>query len=280
MLLHKGMSLPVLRLGNNFYKIGFSIMAKARYGADTAYPNYWLWEYLKNSVPIDPGYEADVTWDIHTWDYDQEAADKFATEFVTKNVDIGIGSFFQSFKWFDPYADEMLRFFEFKPEYEDPIREKYKEALSRKTIGISIRRGDFVGHGVFYQIPLNWYTEALEAEFPDWRDCNVVFFSDDIEELKKIFKGDNFYFAEPNDTFHTDEVRYHAPAPEQFILGTMMDNYIVSQSTFAMAIAWLGYRRNGGKVVHSGRHLERTHLASIGAHGKDYYPDYWIEHPC
>jgi hypothetical protein len=64
--------------------------------------------------------------------------------------------------------------------------------FNKPTIGIGVRRGDFVNHSCFYQIPETWYEDTLKKEFPNFKDYNVIIFSDDIEWCKIYFKDKGF----------------------------------------------------------------------------------------
>lgn len=254
-----------IRNGNWNFKFAWSIAACRKYGCTVSYPDsYWLWDYLEKpptlfkTEPI-----ADYILRPTKWEYNQEEEDwigAHSMDFKDKTVSIALNYFFQSYKAFEGYENEVYNFFKFKQDYREFVLHKYGHFFTKPCVLISIRLGDFKNHGDFYQIPYTWYIEALEKEFPDWRNMNVIVTSDDIEHAKIIFKDYPFMYAEPNNTHtHEDSFKhYHSSkAIEHFVLGTLVGNYIIGQSTFSWWQAWLG-TFNGGKVVHSGKVFSDT----------------------
>ncbi len=275
MILHKLFG-QHLRLGNFLYKLSAMWAMTYRYNCKMKLPDYFLWKYLVNPPEIDNGEIVEDVFRTRKWEFDPLHLHDHAELFRTKNVDIDLGAFFQSARWFEDFEPEILEKLKFKQEYVDFCKEKYKDSLSKETIAISIRRGDMVNHNSFFQIPIEYYLIALQEEFPNWKEYNIVFFSDDIEWCKQTFKGDNVYFAEPNGTHITiyDSNNYHKDPTEQLIYGTLCDNFIIGQSTFSWWQAFLGSKRSGGKVVHSGKNFDNDY-----SHYdiRDYYYPIWVK---
>jgi hypothetical protein len=272
-----------LRLGNWWFNYAALLTISKRTGQQIHLPQYHAWSYMKDSPIIDMSDQyINETFHFPANAFSREELDKTYTYFAERNdkvININLGPNNQSEKWFLDEIDHVKRMLTFSPEAINQIKQKYNHILGngKSTIGIGIRRGDFVGHGVFYQIPLEWYMKALEVEFPDWRNCNILFFSDHIEEIRTRFINKNFHFAEPNGTHtHADNFKYYHNNPmEQFILGTLCDHFIGGNSTFTWWQMWYVKNFNNGKVVHCGKNLSDE--AEI-AHGKnpDYYPESWI----
>lgn len=251
-----------LRLGNFLFQYASNIKLSLVHNTQASYPDwYYLWKYLENP-PIthseEPKYgEIIRPW---KWGWTQEEEDYINGLDYSKDVTFALNHFRQSAKWFEGYEKEVYNSLKIKQEEIEKVKDKYDYLFNSKeycpTIGISIRLADFLGHGDFYQIPFDWYIKALTEQFPFWEERKVVVFSDHIEHAKEIFKGKGFYFAEPNGT-HTHAERfkhYHSEkAAEQFILGTLMDDWIVGNSTFSWWVAWLAtYNKPWSKVVHCG----------------------------
>lgn len=273
-----------LRLGNFLFKYAWSIAKYEQLGELSVYPHeYYLWKYLK-VPPLDKlGYSGPfpvsdflkVNWE---WSKkEEERIDNIISN--GKSTLVSLDSFFQSEKWFENYKDNVFSSLTFKDEIFNLVFDKHQQLFSKPTIGIGIRLGDFVGHGDFYQIDPDWYISALNAEFPNWeQENNVVIFSDDIVTAKEVFKEFPFFYPEPNGTHvHDDNFKhYHADASEQFILGTMMDNFIIGNSTFSWWQAWLA-TYNSGKTVHCGKVFTDTgNMKHIDT--SNYYCKNWIEH--
>jgi hypothetical protein len=244
--------------------------------------NYFLWQYLKYPPEFDNNISVDETFHFRQTNYTKDEFNYLIDYFSLnrdRNININLGSHLQSEKFIESDIDYIKTIMQFKEEEVQKVRNKYSHILNKKTIGIGIRLGDFVNHGCFYQIPLEWYLKALQAEFKDWMDCNILFFSDDIEKLKTIFKRENYYFATPNNTHtHIDSFKhYHGNPMEQFILGTLCQGFVGGSSTFSWWQMWY-IHNNGGKVVHSGQNLAGECLQKF--YNPDYYPKNWKLFPC
>lgn len=273
-----------LRLGNFWFNYATMFAVAKRTGHDISLPDYFAWQYMKHPPAKDSGIQQDELFHFRSHTPTREEIDwlyEYFTGNADKNININLGSNNQSEKWFQDELEYVKEMLAFSPTAVANICKKYSHILGngRQTIGIGIRRGDFVGHGVFYQIPLDWYMRALKELFPDWEQYNILFFSDHIEEVKTMFVGKNFYFAEPNGTHtHADNFRhYHKDPMEQFILGTQCDHFIGGNSTFSWWQMWY-VRNKGGTVVHSGKNLSAAGEKEFGVN-KDYYPESWTHYP-
>jgi len=272
-----------IRLGNwLFLYTGINSMAKK--AGNTLYvpDNYFLWDYLEKTPHFDRNFQPENTFHFRQTNYSPEEQifiiDSWKNT-INEKININLGSHLQSELWFKDDIDYVKSIIKIKESIRNLVYEKYWHIFkdNKKTIGISVRRGDFIKHGCFYQIPVEWYTNALEAEFPDWRNCSVVIFSDDIEECKRLFKDYDFFYADPNGTHtHAENFKfYHQDPMEQFILGTLMNNFIISQSTFSWWQAWYVDKFNSGKIVHCGKNLDNHCLKEF--YNPDYYPESWTK---
>lgn len=175
----------------------------------------------------------------------------------------------QSEKYWKHCEKDLREMFQFKADFKyncaDKINHVNRDTLKnvlfgdeKQTICISIRRGDFVGNPVYYQLPITYYIGALLTHFPDYQEkYNLLFLSDDIEYCKVHFEClPNAYFAEG------------CTAIEQLCLGSMCDHHIISNSTFSW---WCAYLANAGKVIRPlynfGDEYRKTHPEN------DYWPD-------
>ena len=270
-----------VRLGNFLYLwAGINSIAKQS-GHEIQLPSYFLWDYLENPPTITQDNSYDELFHFRKFNYSIEEKEwivNYFKERKDKVININLGPHLQSEKFFLEDLDYVKSKLLLKEDKVDAVRKKYFNFFDKKTIGIGIRRGDFVGSGCFYQIPLDWYLSALKAEFSDWKDCNIIFFSDNIEEVKKLFKGDNFFFADANGTHsHANGFKdYHKDPMEQFILGTLCDNFIMGNSTFSWWQSWYIKNFKGGKIVHSGKNLRGQ--CEKDFYNPDFYPESWVLH--
>lgn len=269
-----------IRLGNwLFLYAGIQSILKGT-GNSIELPNYFLWKYLENSPVITDNTSYDEVFHFRQTHFSTQEKEYLRNFFSEKRntVNINIGGHLQSEKWFMNDLDFIKDKLRIKQEEIDRVRQKYAPHFMRGTIGIGIRRGDFVGHGCFYQIPEGWYQQALEAQFPDWREYNIIVFSDNITECKKIYANKGWLFADENGTHsHADNFKdYHKDPMEQFILGTQMDHFIGGSSTFTWWQMWYVKNFNNGKVVHSGKNL--IGKCAQDHFNPDYYPANWTLH--
>jgi SAM-dependent methyltransferase len=177
----------------------------------------------------------------------------------SKNIDF-LG-YFQSEKYFDSKTREEIRWNDGYPEV---VRERFKDCFSRPTIAIGIRRTDYVtGPQVYYYLPVSYYLTALEEYFPDWRNYNLVFISDDLSYCKLHFQClPNAYFPETKDM-------------EQMCLMSLCDHFIIGNSTFHWWAAWLG-EKDYSKIVQPNHLFTGQLLEQYG--DVNFYSDRWIRH--
>jgi len=267
-----------LRLGNwLFLYSGIKYFAKFSENR-LAPPNYFLWDYLKTPPEIINSNDYDIEYSFKRTDFNENEKNNiinFFKENKNKKINIRIGSFLQSEKWFYDDLDYVKDFLTIKEDKINQVKSKYEHFFNKPTIGIGIRRGDFVNHHCFYQIPESWYEETLKKEFPGYENYNVIIFSDDIDWCKKYYRNKNFLFSEPNNTHtHADNFKhYHNNPMEQFILGILCDNFIGGSSTFSWWQMWYVKNFNHGKVVHSGKNLIGSCYNQF--YNPDYYPNSW-----
>lgn len=275
-----------LRLGNFLFKYAWSIAKKHQFGEITAYPeNYYLWQYLQHKPYTKENYfeyRPEANFIKADWEYSKDE-DRRINQLIINGKDslISLDSFFQSEQWFWNYRHYVKSSLRFTDKAESDVIWKYDCFTSQKpTIGIGVRLGDFVGHGDFYQIPTSWYLSALNTHFPNWETENeVVIFSDDIEQCKILFKNYNFKYAQPNNTHtHNDKFKhYHGDASEQLILGSLMNHWIIGNSTFSWWQAWLATYNTLNKVIHCGKVFTDTgNMKHINT--SNYYCSNWIKH--
>jgi len=163
-----------------------------------------------------------------------------------------ISGYFQSYKYFDKYANSILTDFKFKSH----ILEKCSKFISRytNTVSVHIRRGDYVKHPGYWVVTTEYLQNALNY-FSD-HDYTFLVFSDDIQWCKEIFPNE-VIFIEGNNQF------------EDLCLMSLCEHNIISNSTFSWWGAFLNQNPNK-KVVAPKNWF--TSSKSID----DLYPDNWI----
>ncbi len=180
-------------------------------------------------------------------------------EFVKKIAIYNINGYLQSYKYFENININHL--LEFDEKFVEAVRFKYDIAnvFKRETIAIHIRRGDYVDNPNYYQLPIKYYITAL-LSIDDWREHNIIVFSDDIEYCKVHFQClDNVYFAEGNEI-------------QDLCLMAQCNKFILSNSSFSWWGAMLSLNRT--LVLRPSFHfagaLNKTNF-NLG----EYYPADW-----
>ena len=242
------------RLGNQLFEIHSTMGMAERYSAEAAFPEWKYETYFDPPLPhgeLQTKKETEQHFHFYNWG-------------LTESCDL-VG-YLQSEKYFAGFE------LKFKDEFIQEIKAKYAPVFSRPTICIQIRRGDYVGNGNYHQLSVNYYIDALMTHFPDWREHNILFISDDIEYCKVHFAClPNAFFPSPL-----------APLPggegnrdiEDMALASCCDHFIISNSSFGWWCAWFGEKAQSRIIhcdcLHSGKLTPKGH--------KDYYPERWTAH--
>lgn len=240
------------RLGNQLFQWAFLSSLARKNRTDLILPENEIFQYFAGNVKTgkieteltikEPGYKYDPT-PYENLDY-------------SKNIDT-LG-YFQNEKYFDEKVREEIKF---THEFYIETREKFSELFERPTIAIGIRRTDYTETNVYYNLPPLYYITALQEHFPDWRDYNLVFISDDLQYCKFHFGClSNAYFPETKDI-------------EQMCLMSQCDNHIIGNSTFHWWAAWIGEK---GKVIQPNHLFAGSLLEKYG--DINFYSDRWIKH--
>lgn len=243
-------------LGNQFFQIAATIGLATKNKLEVGFLPWQYQEYFKNKLPIlyDLPNEISILnekhYHYHSW------------EFKTQITNYDLAGWLQSEKYFD--IPKARFYFEFQDSLVSKIKAKYEKAFERKTILISIRRGDFVGHADYQQLSIKYYFSALIRFFPDWESTSLVVLSDDIAYCK-------FHFAFLENVFFGDGLN----AVEQLCLGSLCDDFIISNSTFSWWSAWLG-EKSESKIIRPHKNFDG--IKSLECDDKDYFPERWISY--
>jgi SAM-dependent methyltransferase len=231
------------RLGNQLFQIAGILGLAETYGAQAAFPEWAYESYFETPIPHGPLQANQVTERFfHHYDWG-----------LTESCDLR--GYLQSEKYFGSTKLKL------KDSFVAEQKARHEQLFQRETICIQVRRGDYVGNPNYYQLPPTYYLSALITHFPAWRDCNLLFISDDIEYCRTHFE------CLPNATFSTglNDI-------EDMALASACDHFIISNSSFGWWCAWLGEKPQS-KIVHSG-HMFTGKLSRKDA--RDYRPDRWI----
>jgi hypothetical protein len=149
----------------------------------------------------------------------------------------------QSEKYFQNCKDEIRKILQPKEEYIVNVKAKADEFLKEPTVGVHIRRGDYLRkkiilewHGIMER---DYYVRAFEQLSKSLGSFRVLYFSNDIDwvekELQPIVKGETI----------TDNVsQTHV---EDLYLMSCCRHNIIANSSFSWWGAWLN--NNPNKIV-------------------------------
>lgn len=232
------------RLGNSLFQIASVCGIAAKLNTTAHFPNWRYSRYFKTKLGR-LGRKFQTLYEPHF-----HYTDHWIEDLKDYN------GWLQSDKYFESRG-KVKELFEFDNIFKELVKAKHGTKLSKETIAISIRRGDFVGNANYEQIPVKFFIGAL-LKF-DYENYNLLFFSDDISYCKTHFE------CLPNAFFIDGE------PIEQLCLMTMCENHIISSSTFSW---WGAYLSESKRVIRPSYNFSVSYKAK-GNDDKDYYYKNW-----
>lgn len=245
------------RLGNNLFQIATALSQASKLNAKVTID--------KKTHAGHRGY-IDTDFSMFSYEFEQLESSGLTVEYNETTLhfkeffiedDTVLSGYFASWKYFDDIREELLNFYFLPSNSVQKSLSKY--IVSEKSLGISVRRGDFLmlqnNHCV---LTLEYYQDVINKYFKDNID-SIYIFSDDIEWCKGVF-GDEVNYVE--DTIGT-----------QLFLMSKMKNLILSNSTFAWWGAYLN--QNSGIIVAPDPWLGPAH---DDKNTNDIYYPSWIRH--
>lgn len=153
--------------------------------------------------------------------------------------DIYLQGFWQSERYFNDIKDEIRSKYIIKDLMNDYQRKIFEEIESNNSVGIHIRRGDYLElSGLFGGICTEKYYEEAINKFKD-KNCRFYIFSNDYEYAKAKYSGDEFTVVRPVETFPESNM--------DLLLMSKCKHNIIANSSFSWWAAWLN--NNPDKIV-------------------------------
>lgn len=182
----------------------------------------------------------------------QERGFTFEPEVFNIADNTAIEGYFQSYKYFEDYKDEILKEFTFKFD----ILNKCSIEIGKYTnpVAIHVRRGDYVNHPGFWNITPEYLQESLNYFNDD--DYTFLIFSDDIEWCKQVFPN-GVIFIEGNNQF------------EDLCLMSLCHHNIISNSSYSWWGAYLNKNENKRIIAPQNWFTDPKPL-------NDLYPNNWV----
>jgi len=238
-------------LGNQMFQIASTVGIALKNDQEFSFPKWEYSEYFITKLPLIQKFE--------NFESVKEKSYKY-NDLKLEEGNYDLDGWLQSEKYFDERIIKGLFLFEEK--FINGLLNNYKFLFNKKTIIISIRRGDFINHPYYFQLSIKYYFLALIKNFPDWRERNLIFTSDDITYCK-------YHFSFLKNAFFLEKLT----AIEQLALGSQCDDFVISNSTFSWWLAWLGEKQDS-KVIRPVKNF-RDEFA-MKNDDSDYFSSRWI----
>ncbi|CAH1777962.1 unnamed protein product [Owenia fusiformis] len=212
------------------------------------------------------------------------------TQFLNYNLDITLVGYFQSWKYFETYKDDLKKHFTFNYDYRKKINSYLKripgfkqgnKTRSTTLVGIHIRRGDMLDYNnvkLGYTVADEFYIQKAMTYYLS-KYTNVVFIvaSDDPEWAKQTVNQSlrKYYMSHQNrkSKFYP-KARYLNNNTREFDFGVLSscNHMIMTVGTFGWWAGWLA----GGEVIYFKFYPRPgSDLAALFT-PEDYYPRNWI----
>jgi Glycosyl transferase family 11 len=240
-------------LGNQLFQIASTIGIADKNQQDYCFPfweysNYFDFQFNKCLANDNWTSVRERQFNYHNWD--------------VSNGNFDLNGWLQSERYFSNV--NIKNIFHFKSDFEKNLLEKYHYLFSKKTILVTVRRGDFVNNPNYFQLSYKFYLTALLHQFNNLQEYNIIFTSDSITYCKKHFSFlPNVFFLE------------NLKPIEQLCLGSKFDHYIISNSTFSWWMAWLG-EKDKTKIIRPKQIFDGEYSKKNDE--SDYFPKRWIVH--
>jgi hypothetical protein len=204
-------------LGNKMFMLANALAYAARVGDEVILPE---WEF-QDTFRVNPRTSSNI--DVQ-FVY-QEPHFHYAAIPLAKGVNL-LG-YFQSEKYFYDIRDVICDSLQPNPTIAKEIDENYGAILTGETVGIHVRRGDYVKLQDHHPlVDLDYYRRAV-AIFPNAERFIIV--SNDIAWCKEVFTGDRFVFSESVQ----DKEQGNQSAAHDLFLFSRCTHQIICNSTFS-----------------------------------------------
>jgi hypothetical protein len=226
------------RLGNQLWQIAATYGFAESNSMTSSFPQWEYQKYFEPELPHGP---------FGTEQY-KEQQFHFVDEIGVFGGDTDLVGYWQSPKYFPQNLP-----IKFKTDF---LQQQKVKLPAGEKICVHIRRGDYVGHEAYYQLPVTWYIKALMT-IEGWQDKQIIFISDDLGYCKTHFEClKNAHFIKGNEAEH-------------MAMGSLSDHFICSNSSFSWWSAYLGEQKN---VIYPSRYFRGAYSHKLT---HDLWPANW-----
>lgn len=210
---------PHGRLGNQLFQWQFLSALAKRMNTELVLPKWEYADYFENP-PKEGTLSNCINIEEPHYQYDLSPYEN-----LDPSKDYNLTGYWQHEQYFDPSIT-----IKFRDDFKTKVQDKFYFELAKPTIAIGVRRTDYnkLPH-VYYQLPVHYFISALTHNFPDWKEYNLVFITDDRDYCKLHFGClKNAYFPDVKDA-------------EAMCLMSLCGNIIMANSTFYWWASRLGH---------------------------------------
>lgn len=173
-------------------------------------------------------------------------------------------------KYFQNIADIIRSEFTLKNPLGSVAQTVHNDILTKESISICIRRGDFVSiqkvHDIHGLLPMDYYREAVKIISARVKNPHFFVFSDDIEWVKE-----NFTLDHP--VTYVSDGHMRISSTEEFVLMSHCKHTVSANSSFSWWAGWLN--KNPSKIVI----FPQKWFKDESRNSPDLIPSSWITIP-
>lgn len=189
---------------------------------------------------------------------DIDEKEEFAKqEFEEKKGNIYYRGYWQNYRYFDEYRQDIIRQFSLKKPSEK-LKILFDRALKEKPIALHIRRTDYKNFKGGKCLSINYYKESIKMMKKRYSDnVPIWIFTDDLTFCNESFKD------EKNIVYVSEE--FALSDIEEFVLMSKCTGFVIANSTFSWWAAYLASNNTDQYVI----------APVVDFWKKDFYLDEW-----
>jgi hypothetical protein len=245
-------------LGNKMFMLANALAVAKRNNTEVVLPPWEFQNTFKKNVPTSTNIHVDTIY--------REPFFHYAP--VPPLTSADLHGYFQCEKYFADCIPLIHEMFQPNDSINAAINARYQMLFTRETVGIHVRRGDYLMLHKFHPFPgEQYFLDAMKAA-PEVEQYLIV--SNDIPWCKEFFKGDQFIFSESLQ----EHAQGNSSAAFDLFLLSRCHHQIISNSTFSW---WASYlNKNPQKVVIAPKRWFGEVKIQHGFNAKDVYLPSWI----
>ena len=202
---------------------------------------------------------------IGTKEYKEGENRIFEKEVFDIKTDTFFDGFWQNYRYFDKYRNELLNIFRPKQTIAESVKNLQSRLEAAESVSLHIRRGDYIG--LNWQISMKYYEEAIERITKEIGNNNnskitLCVFSDDMDFVKGFFSKRE---VPDIDIIYAEYESENNNIYDMYLMSRCRHN-IIANSSYSW---WGAYLNNNPdkKVI----------CPVVGVWNENIYPEEWIK---